>query len=236
MPGKGKSMNKKTIGILAGMGPRSTTPFLEMILDQCQKQYGAKYDMEYPQIMIYSLPTPFYIDREIDHEHMKNIVIEGLRRLESTGVDFIAMPCNSAHIYFEDLKQSINIPLLNIVDETIENLPSEKQRVAVFATEGTIRSGIYQNGIASSGHEFAIRPEWQNKVNNIIQMIKLKENKDQILKHWKWLLDEVKQSGVDTLILGCTDLSLLGKEAEDMSIVDSSDSLAEKVIKYWFMD
>lgn len=229
-------MNKKTIGILAGMGPRSTTPFLEMVLDQCQRQYGAKYDIEYPQIMIYSLPTPFYIDREIDHEHMKAIVTEGLRRLESTGVDFIAMPCNSAHIYFEDLKQSINIPLLNIVDETIENLPSKKQRIAVFATEGTMRSEIYQNGIALSGHEFIMRPEWQIEVNDIIQMIKVKVNKGEILKRWKRLLNEVKQCGIDRLILGCTDLSVLGKETEGISIVDSSDALAEKVIKYWLVD
>lgn len=43
--------SKKTIGVLAGMGPRSTAPFLNMILDECQKQYGAKYDDEFPPLI-----------------------------------------------------------------------------------------------------------------------------------------------------------------------------------------
>jgi len=43
-------MTHSSIGILAGMGPRSTAPFLELVLDQCQIQYGAKYDIDYPHI------------------------------------------------------------------------------------------------------------------------------------------------------------------------------------------
>ena len=48
------------IGILAGMGPRSTAPFIDAVIDQCQQQYGASLDEEFPRMMILSLPTPFY--------------------------------------------------------------------------------------------------------------------------------------------------------------------------------
>lgn len=111
-------MNEKLIGVLAGMGPKSTAPFVNLVVDECQRQYGAKYDEEFPPMMIYSLPTPFYIDRPINHELMKSTIIKGLQKLESVGASFIAMPCNSAHIYFKDLQDSINIPLLNIIEET----------------------------------------------------------------------------------------------------------------------
>jgi aspartate racemase len=60
--------DQKTIGILAGMGPRSTAPFIDLIITQCRIQYGAKLDEEFPHMMIYSLPTPFYVDRPIDHD------------------------------------------------------------------------------------------------------------------------------------------------------------------------
>jgi len=30
------------IGILAGMGPKSTGPFVDKVVEQCQKIYGAK--------------------------------------------------------------------------------------------------------------------------------------------------------------------------------------------------
>lgn len=226
-------MKQKTIGILAGMGPRSTAPFLEMVYDQCQIQYGAKYDIDYPQIMVYSLPTPFYTDREIDHEHMKDIVIEGLQRLEATGVDFIAMPCNSAHIYFRELEKSINIPLLNIVNETINCLSSQKQRISVFATEGTMKSRIYQSGITAAGHEYIFSDHWQDGVNKVIQMIKIKEEKSEIIRYWGNMLEEIKGQSVDTLIFGCTDLSVLKEHSRGISILDSSEVLAKKTVTRW---
>jgi aspartate racemase len=94
---------EKTIGILAGMGPRSTAPFIDLIVNQCQIQYGANLDEEFPNMMIYSLPTPFYDHRPIDHAEMKSVVKTGLKRLEAAGVSFIAIPCNTVHAYFCDL-------------------------------------------------------------------------------------------------------------------------------------
>lgn len=59
------------IGILAGMGPKSTSPFIDKVIDYCQKLYGASNDIDYPHMMIYSCPTAFYADRPIDHDEMK---------------------------------------------------------------------------------------------------------------------------------------------------------------------
>ncbi|HLF03129.1 MAG TPA: aspartate/glutamate racemase family protein, partial [Anaerolineales bacterium] len=92
-----------TIGILAGMGPRSTAPFVDLVVTECQRQYGATRDLDFPPMMIYALPAPFDLDRPLDHEALRSAIGEGLRRLEATGVAFIAMPCNSAHIYYDDL-------------------------------------------------------------------------------------------------------------------------------------
>jgi aspartate racemase len=59
---------RKRIGILAGMGPRSTAPFLELVYDECQMQYGAKNDIDFPEIVVFSWPTPFYVDKDINDE------------------------------------------------------------------------------------------------------------------------------------------------------------------------
>ena len=68
-------------------------------------------------MLIYSLPAPFFIDRPIDHERAKGVVRSGIQRLESTGVDFIAMPCNTAHVYYDSLAASVRVPLLNIITD-----------------------------------------------------------------------------------------------------------------------
>ncbi|MCI4139739.1 amino-acid racemase, partial [Bacillus vallismortis] len=80
------------IGILAGMGPKSTSPFIDTVIDYCQKLYGASHDIDFPHMMMYSCPTPFYTDRPIDHEEMKRAIIDCAVKLEKTGVDFIALP------------------------------------------------------------------------------------------------------------------------------------------------
>ena len=82
--------DEKMIGILAGMGPKSTGPFTDTVVAECQTIYGAKHDIDFPHMMIYSCPTPFYMDHPIDHEAMNKAIIEGAQKLESTGVDFIA--------------------------------------------------------------------------------------------------------------------------------------------------
>ena len=48
------------IGILAGMGPRSTAPFVDLVVSECRNQYGARHDIDFPPMMILSWPTPFF--------------------------------------------------------------------------------------------------------------------------------------------------------------------------------
>ncbi|MHB1653949.1 MAG: aspartate/glutamate racemase family protein [Desulfitobacteriaceae bacterium] len=226
-------MEKRVIGILAGMGPRSTAPFLELVIDQCKVQYGAKYDEDFPPIMIFSLPTPFYIDRPINHTVMKETIIEGLRKLESTEVSFIVMPCNSAHIYFDGLEKSIDIPLLNIVDVTIDSLPPKSQRVTIFATNATFNSELYQKGIISAGHEFIFENSWQENVNKIVQMIKVKENNQHIISYWNELISETEKYSIESIIIACTDLSILKSRTEksQVNIIDSAEALAKAAVK-----
>ena len=94
-------MQDKVIGILAGMGPMSTAPCVDTLMKEWQLRFNAHNDMDYPHVLIYSLPTPFYINNPIDHALMKATIEKGLKQLQSYDVDFIAMPCNTAHQYME---------------------------------------------------------------------------------------------------------------------------------------
>lgn len=226
---------KKLIGILAGMGPRSTAPFIDLVIDECQFQYGAKYDEEFPEMMIYSLPTPFYIDRPINHELIKKTIIEGLQKIESIGVSFIAMPCNSAHIYFKELKESINVPLLNIVEETLKKLPKVPQKITLFSTSSTFESTIYQKGIIDSGHEFIFKDGWQVKLNNLIQNIKIDSENAQNIDIWNELIEDVEKESIENIVIACTDLNVvLEKSHPRINIIDSSKCLAESVVSNYF--
>ncbi|MFP7285693.1 amino acid racemase [Shouchella clausii] len=217
------------IGILAGMGPKSTGPFVDKTVDQCQKIYGAVNDIDFPHMMIYSCPTPFYIDKPLNHKDMEMAIINGAKRLEKTGVDFIAIPCNTAHVYFDQVKNSLSIPLLNMVEETIKRVPERSKKVALLATTPTVQSGIFQEALAKEGYEFLHQDDWQTCINQIIEKIKQGQISES-LELWDELYLQLADT-IDTAIIACTDLNVVtDKKSGDISLVDSSTCLAEAIV------
>lgn len=217
------------IGILAGMGPKSTGPFVDTVVEQCQKIYGAKHDMDFPHMMIYSCPTPFYIDRPIDHKAMEQTIITGAQKLESTGVDFIAMPCNTAHLYFDELQNSVSLPLLNMVDETLKEIPNHVNKVALLATDATVQSGIYQAGITKRGIDYIHKNSWQTAITQIISKIKVGDLHE-ASELWHTLCIELAEA-VDSVIIACTDLNVVSNAGtNNLYFVDSSVCLAKAVV------
>lgn len=217
------------IGILAGMGPKSTGPFVDKVVDQCQKIYGAVNDIDFPHMMIYSCPTPFYMDKPINHNEMELAIINGAQKLQNTGVDFIAIPCNTAHIYFNQIINSVSVPVLNMIDETIKNIPKNSKKVALLATNPTVQSGIFQDTLVREGYDFLHQDSWQTYVNQII--VKIKQGQiNESFQLWDELYSELAET-IDTAIIACTDLNVVtDKKSSDVSFVDSSTCLSQAVV------
>ncbi len=185
--------------------------------------------------MVLSHPTPFYLDRPIDHEALKQSVVDGLRKLEACGVTFIAVPCNSAHLYFEELQQAVAVPLLNIVTETLSHLPAAS-RVTLFATKPTFECGIYPQGFEKAGCEFAFVEDWQRQVTSIISNIKSGQV-EPALEEWKRLIQAVRANGVDTVVSACTDLNVVARLYQsDTALIDSARSLAEATVSRYLKE
>lgn len=220
-----------TIGILAGMGPRSTAPFVDEVVTQCQEQYAARHDEEFPPMMIYSLPTPFYVDRPVDHQKMEAVIRAGLQRLEGTGVSFIAMPCNSAHRYYKALAAGIDVPLLNMIAESVARTDGGK-RTTILGTRGTLQSGLYQHGLAEADVPFTFEPQWQDALDNLISEIKAGGQKAALEARWRRLLSRLEAAGVEQAVVACTDLQVVLPGVEsNVAIVDSSRSLAMATVR-----
>jgi aspartate racemase len=223
------------IGILAGMGPKSTGPFVNQVISSFQALTGAKDDIDFPPMMIYSLPTPFYIDRPIDHSLMKQTICDGLKKLESTGVTFIAMPCNTAHLYFKELQHCISIPLLNIVNATLKRVPTSAKKVTILGTRPTLESKVYQQGLQDNGLNFMFHTSWQEKIDVIISQIKQSSQiSESIRSLWDGLTTTLQEEGIDTVLLVCTEFNVIIDTLHaPFQIIDSSLCLAEEIVYKW---
>lgn len=217
------------IGILAGMGPKSTGPFIDKVVEQCQKIYNATYDIDFPQMMIYSCPTPFYIDRPIIHSDLEKAIIEGAQRLERTDVDFIAVPCNTAHLYFDKIESSLSVPVINMIDVTIQQLPQYAREVTILATDSVVNSGLYQDSFTKYGFNYIQENSWQFYINELIEHIK-SGNLDYCTKLWDQICYELSKK-VDAVIIACTDLNVISDNRKnDICFIDSSTCLARAVV------
>ena len=225
--------NVPTIGILAGMGPHSTAPFLELVIAECQRQYGATEDIEFPPILIRSHPTPFYADRPTDHAAMEAAVRDGLKKLAGCEVDVLAIACNTAHIYFEQFAASIDLPLLDMVAVTMAKIPSSARRVALVAARPTAEAEMYHRRLRNNGFE-VVDIDWQDRVDALLSALRNNPTAAQLAEHWSGLTKSAEDAGADALIVACLDLSATVRHAAtSVPILDASQCLAEALISEW---
>lgn len=224
-----------TIGVLAGMGPRSTAPFLERVVEQCAVQYGATADSDFPPIMVYSLPTPFTAIQPLDHDAMRRSIRAGLQRLLRTHVSIVGMPCNVAHVYWDDLVRGVTTPVLNLIDVTASAVPRGCRRVAVLSTRATAEAGLYAAALRERGAEVVDPFARQDAVDELLGASKAGEETARIIAGGTALLDDLARDGVDCVVLGSTDLCrLVGIGGSDHPrIVDSSHELARELVERW---
>ena len=215
------------------MGPKSTAPFLNSVIDECQSQYGARYDEDFPHMMIYSLPVPFRACEDFDQEKAREMLCNGLKKLEAAGAGFIAISCNTVHTHFDYMKTCVKVPLLNIIEETVKSVGGSPRRVALMASQVTMASKLYQDGLASAGHTYVEKPEWQEGVNALISGIKRLQDTTELDVIWAELINSMKAAGIEAVISGCTDLSVVTRDKKDIDVIDSSACLAKAVVEKW---
>ncbi len=223
-----------TIGVLAGMGPRSTAPFIDMLVSACQSLYGARDDMDFPKMHIISLPTPFYPGRDLDDAKMKLALQSGITDLVKAKVKLIVVPCNLAHRYFADMAAvGAGIPILHMADCAIAKIPAATTNVAIIGTVPTIEAGFYQERLIAAGKKVVSSAGLLAHTTELVTLVKEKGFKDKaVTARWYSLLSEAAALGAETGLIACTDISpLIHDGPKPFIMIDTADSLAEAAIR-----
>lgn len=231
--GESLADGRPVIGLLAGMGVRSTAPFLDLIVDECQRQYGARNEMDYPHMIVFSWPTPFFFDRPIDPDALRESIAKGLSLLEGTGVDFMAMPCNSAHAYFDELASGVGVPLLSMIDAIAADVPDGVSRLALLATRTTRDAGFYHRALAARGIDLVVDESIQLRVDSVLEEVRRVSDLEPPRGRWEGLLQDLADGGMDAGLIACTDLNAVMGGREPLPLVDGTRSLARLVVQTW---
>lgn len=235
-----RDFKNQKLGILGGMGPQATQILYQWILDRTD----ASCDQDNIPTVILSdtvMPdrTSAILSGKTDTVFQK--MLEDCRTLESCGCSCIAIPCNTSHYFVDDIQKEINIPILHMPRKTVarirEAYPADAKKVAILATDGTLKTGIYSREIEKAGLiPYEPEPEIQKYVMSLIyDEIKKGEkgNRSTFLKIDK----AIREAGCDCCILGCTELSVYREYHGLPSFyIDAMEVLAEESIKFFGLE
>ncbi len=228
-------MSKHTpvLGILGGLGPMASAYFYELLISHTD----ASCDQEHIDIILNSHATTpdrtAYIMGQ-QEDNPLSVMVEDIRRMKTYGADLVAIPCNTAHYFYDKLIASTDLPILNIMEETAACLTHLGVRKAgILATDGTVMTGTYDRYLNAHGID-CIRPtkEDQKTVMHIIYE-EIKNGKAPDLDAFLSVSAHLCDMGAEVLILGCTELSLIKKQygaALPHLFIDSLDVLAYATI------
>ena len=227
-------MNEKTLGILGGVGPLATFYFEDLII----KMTDAKSDQEHIPMLFYNhaqIPDRTAYILYNTQPNPLPVMERDARMLADCGCDYIVIPCNTAHYFYDDIQHCVNVPIINILDETVkycQNTIPNLRSIGVLATEGTIRSRAYQNIIEKYGLECVLPTETELAALMDIIYNQVKAGKHVDIYAFQQLIKAMKTRGADAVVLGCTELSIIKKDfnIDRYDVVDSMECLARACI------
>ena len=213
------------IGILGGMGTQAG-------LDFCNKLAvlnRGKIDQEYPLFLLYnksnipgrpesigsqtknlSNKSTNKTSREKYNKVLKSL-LKGCKLLEKNKCKFIVIPCNTAHYWFDDLQNKINIPIINMPKEVFKFTKKKckkNSKVGLLATEGTLKTGVYKKFFEKDYQLIEPSQKIQKlSVNKAIKLVKM-GNVKAAAKAIKPAIDSLIKMKCKKIILGCTELPI----------------------------
>ena len=222
------------IGILGGMGPLATVDFLGKLV----RRTPASCDQEHVPVIVYSVPQIPERSASIlrGGESPLPAMLAGIRTLERAGVGAIAIACNTAHFWYDDLARACPVPLLHIADAACAALDSEVARVGLLATKGTLAAGFYQQRLAAQGYACLTnrQEELDSWVMPGIGLVKAGDiaGAGALLRQ---ALAALLERGAQRVILACTEIppALEGVAAPQLDrCIDATAALADACIRW----
>lgn len=227
------------LGVLGGMGPMAGAFFMERLTALSK----ADHDQDHMPAVLWSDPrvpgrTKGYSGIGEDPlPWMQN----GVNQLVRIGAQAIAIPCNTAHLWFDELVAATPVPIFHIVRAVIDDLRRQgnvQARVGLMGTATTLKLNLYQRELEANGYDWVIPSEEyiQDKCNESIRLVAANRIEEAFSPAAECIA-HLKSRGADVVVLGCTELPLAvpHRRRADMAlpIADSIDALARAAINWY---
>lgn len=222
------------LGVIGGMGPLATADFFRKLVDAAP----VTRDEDHVPVLIHSVPQlpsrPAAILRGGTSPLPELFLARD--RLLAAGATMLAMPCNTAHHWYDALAADIEVPFVHIADAVATDLPAAPARIAIIATAATLAAGIYVRRL-DSRYEWMTptETEYTAAVQPCIDAVK---RNDCIAagQSVEPVVAALLERGAQRVVLACTELPLaldaIGSRLR-AECIDSTAALARGCVSRW---
>jgi aspartate racemase len=223
----------RVVGVLGGMGPTATVDFYDKLVRATQ----ARTDQDHLKVVIWADPTVPSRQAAIAGvgESPIHSLRQGVRNLVAVGADLLVCPCNTAHAFLPEIAAEEGIELISIVDTAVASIVAARgQRVGLLATDGALSARLFQPALRSAAMTPVLPSEQsQQQLMQAIYQIKSETaTKAAVVDNVTAALGEFAEQDVDTVLVGCTELSTIVDQLPKAAwnLVDASQTLVERTV------
>jgi aspartate racemase len=225
------------LGVLGGMGPLATVDFLAKLVAATP----ADGDADHVPHVTASIPQiPSRVAAILrGGESPLPALIDARDRLRAAGATIYAMPCNTAHRWWDALRDGLDAPFLHIADAAVEAIAAEAapgERVGVIATEATHAIGLYAERLERAGYR-TVAPSAADNARIAAGIGEVKRGDAAAGgRRFAAVVEALAADGCRAVVLGCTEVPP-GLEAAGarlpVPVVDPTDALARACVVAW---
>lgn len=225
-------MQKGKLGVLGGMGPQATELFYRRVVEFT----AADKDQEHIETLLLSdtkMPDRTAAIFSGDTAPVYDRLLADAKFLERWGAACIAIPCNTSHTFVPRLQRGLNVPIVNMINETAAALKAlGAKRVGILATDGTIRMDLYHAACEKQGVEAVSPPEEVQKLVMSVIYDEVKRGHPVNADKLTAIDAALTEMGCDHGVLACTELSVCEDwKALNCKYLDALDVLARRSVE-----
>ena len=213
---RGTLPSVRTIGLLGGMSWESSAVYYKLLNRGVEERIGG---LSSAPIVMSSVDFGRLteLQRADRWDEVAAMLAEAARGVEAAGADLLLMCTTSFHKVADEVSAAIGIPMLHLADVLADAIKAQDlSSVGFLGTAFSMGNDFFTDRLASHGLS-VVTPaaEHHETVNRIVyEELVHGQVRDSSRRTVVKLIDQMWDNGAEGVVLGCTELEMLIKQAD----------------------
>lgn len=225
----------KTIGLIGGMSWESSLTYYRLINQFTKAELGGLHSAKCLMVSV-DFAEIETLQHAGDWESLGKKMAEAAMQLELGGADFILICTNTMHKLVPDIQDAVDLPILHIADATAATVKAAGiNTIGLLGTRFTMEEDFYKGRLTDKFDLNVVIPETVQRetVHTVIyDELCLGDIRDDSREAYKTIINDLKTSSAEGVILGCTEIGLLVKQKDSvLPVFDTTEVHAQTAVK-----